>query len=89
MDIIMFRKSLILVCFFLMMMFWATSLIGDVQKILPPALPETQEKCDQTEPKATAPDSSASMNPLNEKAAGSGPLPPPPFQIQESFGTGG
>jgi hypothetical protein len=93
MDIIMLRKSLIPVWFFLLIIFWATSILGDVQKTLPPPPADSQEKYDQTGPQATSSDSSASasMNPSIEKGANDSPLPlpPPPLQIQESFGFGG
>jgi hypothetical protein len=91
MDIIMLPKTLIPVWFFLLIFFGANSLIGDVQKRLPPPPSDTQEERDQTEPQAFSSDSpvSASMIPSNEKAADSGPFTPPPLQIQESFGPGG
>jgi hypothetical protein len=91
MDMINLRKSLIPVWLFLFIMFWATSILSDVQKTLPPAPADSQGKCDQMEPQATSSDSSlsASMNPSIEKGADASPLPPPPLQIQESFGSGG
>lgn len=91
MDIIMQRKSLMPVWLFLFIIFWTASTLGDVQKTLPLPPGDSQEKYDQIEPQAPSSDSfnSVSMNPSIEKGTSAGPLPPPPLQIQESFGSGG
>ena len=93
MDMKMLRKTIkILVWLFLLIMLLATSLLADDKKTLPPAPPDTQEECDQTEPKATSSDSPIffSNDPFQGKSRKPQSFNPASFSdIQESTNSGG